>query len=87
MEKFSVGQKLVCILKEGWYNPDNGRFTRGPKFNEIVTFVSSTISHGFVCYYFEEYNGDCYYSEVFVPIIDDSILEEELKNIFETIEI
>jgi hypothetical protein len=86
-----VDKQVVCVKKESWKYQDpftaelypEGAF--GPKYNEIVTVCSVIQREDRTLLSFYEYQNHIYPAKWFQPIIDDSTLQEEIAEIWESI--
>jgi len=91
MSRFNSGQKLVCINREGWADVSTDKDSKGPAFNEEVTFLKAGNAGYIVLVEYEKTNvplwlrllGEVhqYDASQFEPLISDEILEAELKEI------
>lgn len=80
MKRFSPGQKVVCINGGPWTDNDPG-----PKKDEIVT-IWGYAETPFKSLYLDlqEYRRHVYREDHFEPLISDNIIEELLKESYET---
>lgn len=79
MKNFKPGQEVVCTSSVAW------AVGKGPKQNEVVTVKSKGLDEywSFVEYWDADEN---YYKEVyFEPLVEDSVLSEELASISEPV--
>lgn len=97
--RYASGQKLVCTAKKpNWLRIIDinklsyweriktlfkGNRVLGPSYNEIVTFVHNPEANpGFIC--IQEYRRFGNYEEkYFEPLVDEGVLEAELREVFE----
>ena len=88
----NINQKVVCTKRGNWnytnpmaaeLYPEGCPF--GPKFNEIVTIADIVHKNTGIYLTLFEYSNHTYAAKWFEPLIEDSVLEDELTKIFESI--
>jgi hypothetical protein len=72
---FRVGQKVVCIARQGWYREDNGQRTPGgPIQNDICTVTGIDTTQPVPALCLEEYGRDNIWdARYFRPAVEPDI--------------
>lgn len=83
MCNFKIGDPVVCINSDGWYDEISlERDVSGPEYNDVLKIRDIQVISGSVYLLFFEYTGkeDQFHSSNFRPL-ESSYTEEELASV------
>ena len=88
MPNMNNTNQVVCVKRGQWHHAAGefkGQVSFGPAFNQIVTIISVRESRGKIYFEFQEIPNHMFDSQWFKPLVDDTVLAEELNSIFSTV--
>lgn len=87
-KRFKIGQQVTPINNYDWRRTLTGEVVNGPRFGEVCTVGGyGGFRRGRWYIFLDEYAGGPYGECWFEPVVSDSVLEHELKEIKQPAEV